>query len=329
MSPHVEIFDPVAASEADLESWSATFCQGREELSGGAPLPEELAARLRANRAGTAWRWAARDDAEGPVTGVAELRRQHHDPGIGFMRLFVIDGARRRGAGRELREAVIERARFLGMERLRSLVSAGPPGESFARTGPYPRTLSRLELQEQRLDAETLGRCTSLAATPGRGYRLTHWEGEAPASLLSSFGGVMAHLMDAPGVALAMGSRAWGPDQVREWERSITEDGSRLVVGAALESTSGRVVAATVSTVTGGRVADQHDTAVMPAHRRKGLASRVKATQALRVHDLFPHVRALAVTIDLENTAMLTVNRSLRYRRVGERLLVEESLSHL
>ncbi|MFB8760886.1 GNAT family N-acetyltransferase [Nocardiopsis alba] len=150
MSPHVETFDPTTASEADLESWSAAFCRGRAELSGGAPLPEEFAARLRTNRAGRAWRWAARDDAEGSVTGVAELRRQHHDPGIGFMRLFVADAARRRGAGRELREAVVERARLLGMERLRSLVSAGPPGESFARASPYLRTLLRLERVRRR-----------------------------------------------------------------------------------------------------------------------------------------------------------------------------------
>ncbi|GAB3719745.1 hypothetical protein [Nocardiopsis oceani] len=64
----------------------------------------------------------------------------------------------------------------------------------------------------------------------------------------------------------------------------------------------------------------------MPAHRRKGLASRVKATQALRVHDLFPHVEAVAVTINPENRAMLAVNHSLLYQRVSERLLVEEEL---
>lgn len=66
---------------------------------------------------------------------------------------------------------------------------------------------------------------------------------------------------------------------------------------------------------------------MLPAHRRKGLASRVKATQALRVHDLFPHVEAMAVTINRENRAMLAVNRSLSYEGVGERLLVEEGLT--
>ncbi|MBR8744577.1 GNAT family N-acetyltransferase [Nocardiopsis sp. MG754419] len=329
MSPLVEPFDPVAASPTDLDTWSVIFTTGQSELSGGAPRAEDLSARLRTERAGEAWRWVAREAEGAPVSGVAELRRQPHDPRIGFLRLFVVARARRQGMGAELRETVVERARLLGMDRLQSTVLAGDPGEPFARASPYLRTLLRLELQKQHLDEATLRRCWSLAATPARGYRLTHWEGPAPEGSVRSFGRVMAHLLDAPGAALQMTARAWGPAQVRAWEDKITEDGSRLVVGAALDRTSDQVVAATVCTVTGGAVADQHDTAVMPAHRRKGLASRVKATQALRVHDLFPHVSSLAVTIDLENTAMLAVNRSLMYTRVAERLLVEESLAEL
>lgn len=323
----MEPFDPVAATHPDLAAWTVIFTAGQGELSGGAPRAEDLAVRLRSQRAGEGWRWAGRLSAAEPVVGVAELRRQPHEARIGFLRLFVAPEARREGLGRELRETVVEQARVLGMDRFQSTVLVGEPGEPFARASPYLRTLSRLELQKQYLDEVTLRRCWSLAATPARGYRLTHWEGPAPEALVRSFGRVMGHLLDAPGAALQMVARSWGPAQVREWERKITEDGSRLVVGAALDRMSDQVVAATVCTVTGGVVADQHDTAVMPAHRRRGLASRVKATQALRVHDLFPHVRALAVTIDQENTAMLGVNRSLLYERVAERLLVEESLA--
>lgn len=322
----MEPFDPLVADPVDVDAWSVIYVAGHRESSGGGPVAEELATRLRSGRAGRAWRWAARVAQGEPVVGVAELRGRPHDAGIGFLRLFVVPQARRQGVGRRLRESVVRRARSLGMDRLQSTVPAGGPGESFARTSPYLRTLLRLELQKQYLDEPTLRRCWSLAATPARGYRLTHWEGPAPEERVGSFGRVMAHLLDAPGAVLQMVPRAWGVAQVREWERQITEDGSRLVVGAALESTSEEVVAATVATVAGGSVADQHDTAVMPRHRRKGLAIRSKATQALRIHDLFPHVRALAATINVENAAMLAVNRCLLYERVGERLLVEETL---
>ena len=324
MNPLVEVLDP--AVPPDLDAWTAVHTAGQSELSGSAPVPEELAARIRTGRAGEAWRWSARLAPKTPVQGVAELRRQPHDARIGFLRLFVAEPARHKGMGRGLREAAVAQARSAGMERLQSTVVTGPPGEPFARTSPYLRTLLRLELQKQYLDEETLRRCWGLAATPKRGYRLTHWQGAAPEDLVVSFGQVMVHLLDAPGAEHQRGARAWDHAQVRAWERGITEDGSRLVVGAALDRTSDRVVAATVSTVTGGPVASQHDTAVMPAHRRKGLASRVKATQALRVHDLFPHVEAMAVTITPENRAMLAVNHSLLYQRVSERLLVEEEL---
>ncbi|MBQ1079798.1 GNAT family N-acetyltransferase [Nocardiopsis sp. B62] len=326
MSPHIETFDPAATPTADLAAWSSVYTDGQSALSGSAAPAEELATRLRSGRAGRAWRWAARITPGHPIHGVAELRHQHHDARIGFLRLFVADHVRRRGTGRQLREAVVEEARAQGMDRLQSTVLAGEPGESFARASPYLRTLLRLELQKQYLDESTLRRCWSLAATPARGYRLTHWEGPAPDHMAASFGRVMAHLLDAPGAALQVEARAWDVPRVREWERQMTVDGSRLVVGAALDRMSDQVVAATVSTVTRGVVADQHDTAVLPAHRRKGLASRVKATQALRVHDLFPHVEAVAVTINQENQAMLAVNRALGYQRVSERLLVEEGL---
>ena len=74
-------------------------------------------------------------------------------------------------------------------------------------------------------------------------------------------------------------------------------------------------------------VAKQYGTAVLPEHRRRGLATRVKANQALRVHDLFPYVRKVVVAVDRENAAMLELNRALRYALAGERYLVEEELA--
>ncbi|MFD3683858.1 GNAT family N-acetyltransferase [Nocardiopsis sp. NPDC058631] len=324
----VEVLDPATAAPADLAAWAAVYADGQGEVSGGALDPEAVVRQLRRTPAGQAWRWSARLAPEGSVQGAAELRRQPHDAKLGLLRLFVAQPARRKGLGRALREAAVAEARSRQVVGLQSTVLAGPPGEPFAHSSPYLRTLLRLELQKQYLDGETLQRCWSIASRPRPGYRLTHWLDTAPEPLAASFGRVMDHILDAPGAALQRGARRWGVAQVREWERRMADDGSRLVVGAALDRTSDEVVAATVSTVPRGPVADQHDTAVLPAHRRRGLASRVKATQALRVHDLFPHVEAMAATINQENAPMLAVNRSLGYRRINERLLVEESLVH-
>jgi hypothetical protein len=84
-------------------------------------------------------------------------------------------------------------------------------------------------------------------------------------------------------------------------------------------------VGRTVTTVPahGGRVADQHDTAVLPHHRRRGLARWIKADQSIRLHADFPTVRAVTVTVNQANLPMLAVNRALGYHPIRRRLLVE------
>lgn len=144
---------------------------------------------------------------------------------------------------------------------------------------------------------------------------------------MASFGQVAVHSIDTIRGSRPLVDRAWEPHRVREWERAAVEDGSRLVVCAALDRTSDQVVAATATTVRRSMVAKQYGTAVLPEHRRRGLATRVKANQALRVHDLFPYVRKVVVAVDRENAAMLELNRALRYELAGERYLVEEELA--
>ena len=105
----------------------------------------------------------------------------------------------------------------------------------------------------------------------------------------------------------------------------MTTGGDQLMVSTAVHSAFGEVVAATVATVpaSGGPVADQHDTAVLPEHRRQGLARWIKAEQAIRLHEHFRGVRAVASTVNRENLPMTAVNRSLGYRPILGRLLVE------
>ncbi|MEU3961765.1 hypothetical protein AB0F42_18380 [Streptomyces buecherae] len=245
---------------------------------------------------------------------------------MGFLRLFVTPPARRLGLGSALLERVTHEARTIGVDRIQGTVLAGPPGEPFAATCPDLRVLLRLERQEQRLDREAvLRRCRALAVCPDSRYKLTHWRGAAPARLIASFGRVMEHVLDAPGADLQLAPRAWDAAAVRDWEARMTAGGQRLKVCAAVYLPSGDVVAATVTTVPtdGGAVADQHDTAVLPEHRRRGLARWIKAEQTLSLHRLFPGVRAVAGTLNQRNLPMLAVNRTVGYRRVRERLLVE------
>jgi GNAT superfamily N-acetyltransferase len=321
----VEPFLPRQAAAADLAAWCAVFGDGHRDQSGSSVPQSALAERLLAEEP-PAMRWAARSGSGGAVSGVAELRSQPHQPGTGFLRLFVAPPARRGGVGSALLFEAMQSADEAGMDRLQSTVLASPPGESFARAVRGLRIVLRLVLQEQRLDQEwVLARCRELVACPPSAYRLVHWIVSAPEQLAASFGRVMGHVLDAPGAALQMPPRTWDAAAVRAWEANMITGGEQLMVSTAVHSASGEVVGATVATVpsSGGPVADQHDTAVLPEQRRQGLARWIKAEQAIRLHEKFPGVRAVTSTVNQENLPMTTVNRSLGYRPTLGRLLVE------
>jgi hypothetical protein len=160
-----------------------------------------------------------------------------------------------------------------------------------------------------------------MAAHPD--HRLVFWQGAAPAEWVAPFGRVMGHVLDAPGAELQMASRAWDTTAVRAWEAGM--GGRHLLVGAVVHSLSGDVVGATITTVPSreARMAEQHDTAVLPGHRGGGLARWMKARQTLRLHELFPRADSVTVTVNQKNAPMLAVNRAVGYRLVRERLLVE------
>ncbi|MEU9314836.1 GNAT family N-acetyltransferase [Streptomyces sp. NPDC048295] len=329
MTVTVEPFLPRHAAAADLAAWCGVFSDGYRESSGSSVPRSALAGRLLGEES-PAMRWAARGGSGDAVSGVAELRSQPHRPGTGFLRLFVAPQARRNGIGTALLLEAVRAADRAGVDRLQSTVLAGAAGDAFTRTVPGLRVVLSLELQEQRLDQErVLARCRDLVASRPSAYRPVQWTGPAPERLAASFGQVMGHVLDAPGAALQMSPRRWDAAAVRAWEATTTASGERLMVSAAVHSASGEAVAATVATVpaSGGPVADQHDTAVLPGHRRRGLARWIKAEQAVRLHEHFPEVRAVTSTVNQENLPMTAVNRSLGYRPLSGRLLVEAPVS--
>ncbi|GAA2338507.1 GNAT family N-acetyltransferase [Dactylosporangium salmoneum] len=185
---------------------------------------------------------------------------------------------------------------------------------------PGARVLLRLALLAQRLDdPATLAACAAIATGPAPGYDIVRWRDRAPDRYAGDLGAVLDRLLDAPGAHLQMPARDWGAAEVRAWEAGHA---GALLVTAAVHG--GRLVAATVAVVPGGaEEAEQHDTAVLPEHRGRGLARRVKAAQALWLREQFPAVRQVTVTVNQENLPMLAVNRAIGYRTVRERLLVE------
>ena len=70
-----------------------------------------------------------------------------------------------------------------------------------------------------------------------------------------------------------------------------------------------------------GAEASQVDTVVLAGHRRKGLATAVKARLLLRLHEARPDLVCSRVTCALANTGMRAVNHRLGYRDERRRTL--------
>lgn len=241
------------------------------------------------------------------------------EPGARVVRLSVDPAYRRGGVGRLLFEAV--RADLLrdGCRTAEAMVVAGSAGEAFA-TGLGAAVGDELVdavLSFEVVDWPELRRLS--AAPPG--YVLRDWTGRAPDRLVESYVRAKRSIADAPN-RHPPPVPAWDTDLVRAHERDRADRQAELRVAAAMLAGTGTVVAFTeMETVADSTEASQVDTVVLPGHRRKGLATAVKARLLLRVHEARPDLVSSRVTCALANTGMRAVNRRLGFRDEQRRTL--------
>ncbi|MER2204331.1 MAG: GNAT family N-acetyltransferase, partial [Rhodococcus sp. (in: high G+C Gram-positive bacteria)] len=303
------------------------FSEGQRRLSGTAPTAAVLADMIEAEGDSIdVWRWIARDADTDEVLGIAQARRNSAEADLAEFRMYVTPHAQRRGVGRALSELVEVDITGFGVRRMRVTALVGSAAEHFLHKFDGHRVLLRLANQVQHLSPPT-----AESARPG--YRIVSWRNRTPDELVHSFAEALNRLLDAPGAELQMPERNWGADEVRSWEQKMTGGSQILLVCCAVDGV-GEVAAATVVTVDEHDFthASQHDTVVLPQHRGHGLAQWVKEQQVAVLAAEFPLLQKIHTTVNTENHPMLTVNRSLGYRTVAERILVEirrvESASH-
>lgn len=241
---------------------------------------------------------------DGVVAGVAQLASLRGS-GVGFLQVHVRPDARRLGVGQSLLEAVIGHARDAG---LGSLIGhhATPAGSRFA---------ARAGFIDGRRD---VGSALALAAAqlssdPVAGYALHSWNGAAPDELLESYAVVREAINDAPRAS----DDDWEPfdaARVRDLERAVARRARQIRVTAALDN-AGDVVAFTELRVgeAAGSVGSIEDTAVLPAHRRRGLGRWVKTESLASLRRARPDVSLVATTNAEENSAIRDLNAALGF----------------
>jgi GNAT superfamily N-acetyltransferase len=240
-------------------------------------------------------------------------------PEARFVRLSVDPPFRRCGIGGMLIDSVGAELRRAGCRTAEALVVAGSDGELLAhRLGAtIGDELVDDVLSFDSIDPMLLKRICVLPA----GYDLRHWAGPAPGGLVESYALVKRSIADAPN-RHPPPVPVWDPEMIRVNERARADRGAELWVEAAVVAGTGEVVAFTEIEIAGSCAeASQVDTAVLPAHRRKGLATAVKADLLLRLLAERPNLGSVSVTCALANTGMRAVNHRLGFREQQRRTL--------
>jgi mycothiol synthase len=156
---------------------------------------------------------------------------------------------------------------------------------------------------------------------PPAGYDLRHWAGHAPGGLVESYARAKRSIADAPN-RHPLPVPLWDVEMIRVNERTRADGGAELWVEAAVVTGTDEVAAFTEMEIAGSCAeASQVDTAVLPAHRRKGLATAVKADLLLRLLAERPDLGSVRVTCALANTGMRAVNHRLGFCEQQRRTL--------
>ncbi|WP_212825246.1 GNAT family N-acetyltransferase [Catellatospora sp. TT07R-123] len=228
-------------------------------------------------------------------------------PGVttGFLRICVLPEHRRRGHGTALLDAALSRARALGRTHITGVYGDPAAAEFTAVTGAergHSVIACRLDLPAR------------LAPAPVPGYRAVSWTGPAPDELLDSYARARNAIADAPSDSGGRLHDEWTPDRVRDEEAAVAARGQQLRV-TAIVADSGEVAALTqlVAAPPPEVVVSTEDTAVVPAHRRRGLATWVKAESLARLAADRPDAAVVKTSNAGTNTGMLAVNHALGF----------------
>jgi GNAT superfamily N-acetyltransferase len=306
----VSRFDPRTADEEELVAYHRVSVASRAvDLPGEkAELYGDFVDRLHNPfpGLGDAVHWLARVGHE--VVGFVYVRfPEEENAHIGLVEVVVIPDARRRGLGTEVLRAVLPDV----ADRNRSTVEGwnvveGGPGELWCRSLGF-RAVRAVVVQQ--LVLADIYRKRWPAGLPD-GYRLVRWTGAAPEGIIASYARARSAIRDAPTGETEFTAPEWTVDKVREAEAEMVAQGAVQRVVAAVREDDGQVAGLTEMIMLPHRTDEcyQGDTAVLAAHRGKGLGMCLKADMARWLMSGVPTLERIETMTNADNTHMLRIN---------------------
>jgi RimJ/RimL family protein N-acetyltransferase len=223
------------------------------------------------------------------------------------------------GIGGDLLDAMCVVLRATGCVTIEAIAIAGSDGSAFARR--IGATVGD-ELADDVLEFAALDRLRLEALrVPPAGYGVRSWTGLPPDDLVDSYAAAKLAIADAPN-NYAPRVPAWSAALVRQAQEARAGRGAALWVEAAVPTGTNVVAAFTeIEVIETKTAANQVDTVVLRDHRRRGLATTVKAALLLRLHAARPDLLTVGVTCGVSNVGMRAVNHRLGFREEQRRTL--------
>jgi RimJ/RimL family protein N-acetyltransferase len=143
-----------------------------------------------------------------------------------------------------------------------------------------------------------------------------------PEHLLDDYVRALDSLHAKPGVAGTAGTTATTDSapftraEIRYREWSAQAAGLREYTACLIDPASGRIAALSSAHTADGVRGEQNETVVVPEHRGRGLAGRVKVKLITELLAAEPALRRLDTYNAMDNHPMLAVNRRLGFRPV-------------
>jgi GNAT superfamily N-acetyltransferase len=229
------------------------------------------------------------------------------------LELSVHPADRRQGVGSRLLDAALQGAAENAATTVLADATVGSAGDAFLAARGFVVGLRLIYTRLALADALP-------SARPVAGYRLTSWTGVPPDGLIESFTKARAAMSDAPVGDIAYGEEVWDVARSRQAAEAVAQRGDLLETVAALDESTGEVVAFTELVVPGnGEGEAQHyGTVVVPAHRGHGLARWLKAEQIHQTTQRHPKLAGLLTDTAATNHAMRRTNEALGYQETHQ-----------
>jgi GNAT superfamily N-acetyltransferase len=252
------------------------------------------------------------------IVGVLEVELPSWDnTHVGFVAVTIDPTARRRGLGRLLFDAGVERVRAEGRSLVLSECFDETPGMAFLEGMGFEQA----SVAANRRQDLTAARWTDLdelyadAEAHADGYELVRIAGQTPEDMLSAVATLSESINDAPTDDLDIEDEAFPPERIRAMEVAQQARGQRLYRLLARHRDTGELAGHTMVGVEVERpwFGSQLDTSVARGHRGHRLGLLLKIAMLRWLGDAEPQLRDLSTWNAESNSHMVRVNEAMGY----------------